>query len=93
MNDDVPLAEPRQAAPIDPVEPLILDFLRWLAPQPRPYREVMDAWRTSCPRLTIWEDCLDRGYIERMGGGPGKARIVLTALGRRRLDGVDRVKR
>ena len=40
-------------------EPLILDFLEWIANKPRPYREVMAAWRTSCPKLTVWEDSID----------------------------------
>jgi hypothetical protein len=43
--------------------PLLLDFVEWIACKPRPYHEVMDAWRTSCPRLTIWEDCLDGGLV------------------------------
>lgn len=47
------------------LEPLILDFLEWLAAEPRPEREAMDAWRTSCPRLTVWEDSMDRGFVER----------------------------
>jgi len=48
----------------DPViEPLILDLLGWLAKGERTYEEVMDAWRTSCPRLTVWEDANDRGLI------------------------------
>jgi len=48
----------------DPVtEALILDLLRWLASGDRTYEEVMDAWRTSCPRLTVWEDANDRGFI------------------------------
>jgi hypothetical protein len=45
------------------VEPLILDLLEWLAGGERTYEEVMDAWRTSCPRLTVWEDANDRGLI------------------------------
>lgn len=47
------------------VESLILDLLRWLAKQERSYEEVMDAWRTSCPRLPVWEDANDRGLIMR----------------------------
>ena len=45
------------------IEPLILDLLGWLASGERTYEEVMDAWRTSCPRLTVWEDANDRGLI------------------------------
>jgi hypothetical protein len=48
----------------DPViEALILDLLQWLANSERTYEEVMEAWRTSCPRLTVWEDANDRGLI------------------------------
>jgi D-3-phosphoglycerate dehydrogenase / 2-oxoglutarate reductase len=49
----------------DPVEALILDLLAWLGPEPRPYAEVVEAWRTSCPRLPVWEEANDRGYITR----------------------------
>lgn len=42
---------------------LVLDFVEWLAAQPRPYTEVMDAWRTSGPRLPIWEDAVDQGLV------------------------------
>lgn len=44
-------------------EPLILDLVAWVARQPRPYGEVIEAWRTSCPRLTVWEDAVDRGLV------------------------------
>jgi hypothetical protein len=45
------------------IEALILDLLEWLAEGDRTYEEVMNAWRTSCPRLTVWEDANDRGLI------------------------------
>jgi hypothetical protein len=48
----------------DSVETLILDLLEWLGPSPRPYLEVLDAWRTSCPRFPVWEDASDRGFME-----------------------------
>lgn len=44
---------------------LILDLVEWVARAPRPYAEVMDAWRTSCPRLTVWEDAVDRRLVRR----------------------------
>jgi hypothetical protein len=49
----------------DTVDDLILDLLEWLGPDPRPYSEVMEAWRTSCPRLPVWEEANDRGFILR----------------------------
>jgi hypothetical protein len=45
------------------VESLILDLLEWLIKRDRSYEEVMDAWRTSCPRLPVWEDANDRGLV------------------------------
>ena len=64
------------------VEPLILDLVEWVAKAPRPYSEVMDAWRTSCPRLTVWEDAVDRGYLvrERMEGGHITVRVTPKGL-------------
>jgi hypothetical protein len=47
----------------DPVDALIVDLLEWIGPRGRPYAEVMDAWRTSCPRLPVWEEANTRGYI------------------------------
>ena len=49
----------------DNLDALILDLLEWVGPGPRPYTEVMDAWRTSCPRLPVWEEANDRGYLDR----------------------------
>jgi hypothetical protein len=49
----------------DEVDSLVLDLLAWLGPEPRPYTEVLDAWRTSCPRLPVWESANDRGFISR----------------------------
>ena len=47
------------------VDNLILDLLEWIGPNPRPYADVLDAWRTSCPRLPVWEEANDRGFIAR----------------------------
>src|SRR3981081_837929 len=49
----------------DPADALVLDFVAWTGRGPRLYSEVIATWRTSCPRLTIWEDAVDRGYVER----------------------------
>lgn len=44
---------------------LVLDLVEWIAREPRPYADVLDAWRTSCPRLMIWEEAVERGFVER----------------------------
>ena len=64
----------------DPVEYLILDLLDWLMVRDRSYEEVMDAWRTSCPRLPVWEDANDRGLIAREEVN-GNCVVKVTATG------------
>jgi hypothetical protein len=61
--------------------PLLLDLLEWLAAEPRRYAETMDAWRTSCPRLPIWEEAGERGFVQRERGGSA-ATVCLTDSGR-----------
>ena len=46
------------------VENLILDLIEWVGRKERTYQETMDAWRTSCPRLPVWEYATDRGLVE-----------------------------
>ena len=65
----------------DMLAPLTLDFLAWLAAAPRDYFDVMDAWRTSCPRLTVWEDAIDAGLITRVHIAGRPIRIELTPRG------------
>lgn len=75
----------------DTLTPLILDFLEWIAAGPRPYSEVMDAWRTSCPRFTVWEDVIDRGFVIRRCAAGNELLVDLTPLGRSFLHGSGRV--
>jgi hypothetical protein len=69
----------------DPLEALILDLLEWIGPQPRAYSEVIAAWGTSCPRLPVWEEANDRGFVTREHGEGRRALIALTPLGREHL--------
>jgi D-3-phosphoglycerate dehydrogenase len=59
----------------DDINDLVLDLLEWLGSGARPYSEVLDAWRTSCPRLPIWEEANDRGFVERVNE-PGRGQFV-----------------
>jgi hypothetical protein len=66
-------------------ETLILDLLEWLAKGDRSYEEVMDAWRTSCPKLPVWEDANDRGFVitEQI---QGRSVVRITSSGRTVLE-------
>jgi hypothetical protein len=65
------------------LRPLILDLVAFVAERPRPYAEVLDAWRTSCPRLTVWEDAVDGGLVVLRDGVVSATARGRAALARR----------
>src|ERR1700690_4022038 len=48
----------------DPAHLLTLQFLTWVRTAPRTYDDVKQGWRSTCPRLTTWEDAIDAGLIQ-----------------------------
>ena len=54
----------------------ILQLLAWVAEEPRAYAETIDVWKSSCPRLTVWEDALADGLVRVERG-----RVLVTAAG------------
>jgi hypothetical protein len=62
-------------------KPLILDLIEYVAARPRPYADVMEAWRTSCPRLPVWEDAVDLGFVVRVHRDGVGAMVDVTAAG------------
>jgi len=69
----------------DPVDALIIDLLEWIGARPRPYAEVLDAWRTSCPRLPVWEEANARGYLEHRHQEGCAAMVSLSVHGQAHL--------
>jgi hypothetical protein len=65
----------------DPVDALIIDLLEWIGPHERPYAEVLEVWRTSCPRLPVWEEANTRGYVDRCSAPGEPAYVMLTRRG------------
>ena len=65
--------------------PLTQERLAWIERQPRTYAETMEAWRSCCPRLTIWEDALADGLVDvcPASGGKGSPSVIITARGSR----------
>lgn len=66
----------------DAVEPLVLDLLEWIGGEPRAYSEVIEVWRTSCPRLPVWEEANARGFIERQHQAGDEARVLVSPVGK-----------
>lgn len=67
---------------------LVLDLLEWLAVEPRPYEDVMAAWRTSCPRLPVWEDAVEGGFVVEEASAEAGIVVHLSARGRAYLRAV-----
>jgi len=74
-------------------EALVFDLVEWIAREPRSYAEVIDAWRTSCPRLTVWEDAVDRGLVKRETASGRGTQVIVTDSGRRFLRDQARAQR
>jgi hypothetical protein len=70
---------------VDTLIPLVLDLVEWVDREPRPYSEAIEVWRTSCPRLTVWEDAFERGYVARVWSPDHGAIVMTTDLGQRLL--------
>jgi hypothetical protein len=62
---------------------LTRQMLEWIAQRPREYTEVMSAWKTTCPRLAIWEDACLEGFID-YERGTGK--VILSEAGKAFLE-------
>jgi hypothetical protein len=63
---------------------IILQFLAWVADRPRNYRDTMEAWHSTCPRLSVWEDAIIDGLV-RLENNADRA-VTLTPRGRAALE-------
>ena len=67
---------------------LMLQFLSWVSSRPRTYADAMNAWQSTCPRHTIWEDAIIDGLIQLNGAGTSHdPEVILTPRGKAYLDG------
>jgi hypothetical protein len=64
---------------------LTQQFLAWVEEAPRNYADA-EAWRRSCPHLSIWEDAISDGLVRFQNGSSMQAsRLVLTPRGKAAL--------
>ena len=72
----------------EPVTQLTLEFLTWIASRQRTYAEAMEAWASTCPRNSVWDDALIDGLIQvESAGTMNQSKVILTPLGKAVLDG------
>ena len=70
----------------DSVQRLTIQFLEWVSSAPRTYAEAMETWKSTCPRVSIFEDALADGLIRIEHGATVEAsRIAVTSRGREML--------
>ena len=80
LNDYCETVTREERSMIDAAESQILELLEWVATGERSYDQVMDAWRTSCPRFPVWEDANERGLVTKKQVN-GQLYIRITSLG------------
>jgi hypothetical protein len=71
------------------IDPLTLEFLDWVSSRRRTYAEAMEAWQTTCPRHSVWEDALTNGFI-RLESQDHQCEVTLTARGKAMLEERDK---
>jgi hypothetical protein len=76
-----------KAAMSEQVSLLMLQFLSWVSARHRTYDEAIEAWRSTCPRHTIWEDAFIEGFVEvKNGGPPEQCAVILSPRGKAILE-------
>ncbi len=78
--ESAPTLDPLSLDPLT-LDPLVRDLVEWIAREPRAYADVIDAWRTSCPRLTVWEEACERGLVTRRFVPGEGASVQVTEAG------------
>jgi hypothetical protein len=67
---------------------LMLEFLAWLSSRRRTYAETMNAWQTTCPRHTVWEDAIMDELIQLNRSDELRdPEVTLTPRGKALLNG------
>ena len=68
---------------------IMREFLAWVAAQRRTYKETIEAWRSHCPRQTVWEDAILGKLVQVTGNGGRDPEVRLTAQGKSLLNQVE----
>jgi hypothetical protein len=71
-----------------PATLLTLEFLTWVASRPRTHAEAMEAWASTCPRNSVWDDALIDSLIQvESADTMSHSKMILTPRGRAVLGG------
>jgi hypothetical protein len=54
----------------------MLELLAWVTARERTYADVVEAWKSNCPRTAVWDDAVTAGLVTA-----GRDGVVLTERG------------
>jgi hypothetical protein len=63
-------------------EALTIQLLEWIEAGPRTYAEAIEAWKSNCPRLSVWDDATIDGLIRTSRSDGAEPVVELTPAGR-----------
>lgn len=76
----IPAHEPSTYTETMEINPSTLELLTWVTARERSYEDVVDAWRSNCPRHAVWDDAVTAGLVTA-----GRTGVALTERGRAAL--------
>lgn len=53
-----------------------LELLTWVTIRARTYEDVVEAWKSNCPRYAVWDDAVTAGLVTA-----GRDGVALTDRG------------
>lgn len=54
-----------------------VELLTWVTARDRTYEDVVEAWKSNCPRYAVWDDAVSAGLVVA-----GRDGVALTERGR-----------
>jgi hypothetical protein len=57
-----------------------LELLTWVTAKPRSYEDVVEAWKSNCPRYAVWDDAATAGLVTAGRDGVALTKHGLVAL-------------
>ena len=57
-----------------------LELLTWVCARTRTYEDVVEAWKSNCPRYAVWDDAVTAGLVTA-----GRSGVALTERGQAAL--------
>jgi hypothetical protein len=58
-----------------------IELLTWVTARDRTYEDVVEAWKSNCPRYAVWDDAVTAGLVTA-----GRDGVALTDRGAMALE-------